>query len=406
MINTMKSMSDLFTRAGLMDCLILDNANLNLNDFKFFDYLKESYSTVLNEKIEKFEFGYNEPGGGLYLKQFIAKHESYINQCEILIDDIVISGSGVTGVLSSIYYFWKNQEKHKVIVPTPVYSAIPFGIQYFGLELIEMVTNLNNSFIPTYSDFIKCFSSDVVGVILTNPGNPVCKYINYSDLINIMKFCVANSIYIVIDAIFEESPGFNRKFNSYFNWIKNYDKLIKIKGVSKDIPYMSDLRIGWSISKNKKLNSDLRYYNCMMNYSNSRLAEYLVGIDYEKRIKENSIGNCVNLERLSYNALVINDIHELTDYLKKQPIVTDVIIPDCGNIIYFRLDNILKDNLHINNSKDLAVWIMDEINVLFSPSCFFFHKTNELWFRLTLCHKLDTIINALEKCFLRLSQTY
>jgi len=404
MISTMKSMSDLFTRAGQQNCLILDNANLNIHDFKFFDYLKEGYQTIFNGEIGEFEFGYNQPGGGLNLKHLIAKHESHINHCEILEDDIVISGSGVTGILNSIFYLWRAQECSKVMVPTPVYSAIPFGIQYFGLELVEVSTDYNNEFIPTYSDFVSTFSNDVIGVILSNPGNPVCKYINKEDLINILKFCIEKDIYIIIDAIFEEAPGLQKTINHYFMWSNNYDKLIKIKGVSKDVPHMSDLRIGWSICKNKKLNDNLRYYNCMINYSNSRLAEHLIGIDYEERIKESTTDNYVNLERSSYNNLVIKSIATIVDYLRKQPLVSNVIMPDCGNIIYFKLDDILKENLHIDNSKNLAMWIMNEVNILFSPACYFFQETNELWLRLTLCYQVDTIIKALEKCFLHLTQ--
>lgn len=399
MKNSMKSMSDLFTKAGEQNCYILDNSNLYVKDFHFLNYLRDEYMRVFDNEINDFEFGYNMPGGGLRLRQLIAKHESHLNQCDIHENDIIISGSGVTGVFSSIFKYWSTLEKKKVIIPTPIYSAIPYGIHYFGLDMTQIVTREENDFILTFSDFVKSYSDDIIGVILMNPCNPVCKFMKPEDIEKIINFCMEKDIYIIVDAIFEEAPSLLNRSMPYFKLVSDYDKFIKIKGVSKDVPHLNDLRIGWSICRNEELNAQLEYYNCMLNYSNSRLSEQIIALDYTERIKEYTIKNYVNKERVEYKNLVVDSIQKLVNYLEQQSLILKVIHPDCGNVIYFEFERKLKKDLHIENPKELAIWIMDHANVLFSPAEYFFHNTDGLWFRMTFCFQYSTMEKLLDKVF-------
>lgn len=406
MEDLMTSMSELFTKAGEKNSIILDNANLDIKYFKYFDYLKTAYMKALNSEIVDFEFGYNQPAGGKKLIEKIAVHESYLNQCEILEKDIVISGNGVTGVLSSLFYYWKKQGVKKVIVPTPIYSAIVYGLRYFEVECIAVGTKIDNSFLPVFSDIKNAYTKDVSAVLLVNPGNPVCKYMDKEELINIIKFCVEKNLYLVIDAIFEEAPGVVQIMNQYFSWAQNYRRLIKIKGMSKEIPHFSDLRIGWLISKNEHLNEQLRYFNCMTNYSNSRMAEYLVSVEYDEKIKKDLSTSYINEEAKIYKHIVVSSIRIIVEWLKRQTLVKNVLVPDCGNIIYFQIDEKIKSALKISNAKDLALWLLDNESVLLSPASDFFHETNELWMRITLCFQYDFILKILEKSFKHLNEIY
>lgn len=403
MDETMMSMSYLFTKAGEENSIILDNSNIDIKYFRYFDYLKTACMKALNGEIEDFEFGYNQPGGGKKLIEKIACHESNLNQCRINEEDIVVSGNGVTGVLNSLFYYWKAQGINKVIVPTPIYSAIPYGLRYFGLEFITVKTKIENSFLPAFSDIKDAYTADVSAVLLTNPGNPVCKYIDPKELMNIINFCVERNLYIVIDTIFEEAPGLNQITNQYFKWADNYSRLIKIKGMSKESPHFSDVRIGWSISKNKYLNDQLRYYNCITNYSNSRMAEYMVSIEYDEKIKKDRFSNYINREASIYRDTVTNAISIMVEWLKQQNLVKNVLCPDCGNIVYFQIDEKIKTALKVYDAKGLALWLLDNEHILLSPASDFFHETEELWMRITLCFQHDFMLNVLEKCFQHLN---
>lgn len=400
-----KSMSDMFTKAGQNNGIILDNANLYLKDFNVFQHIKNRCSLICEGQIEGYEFGYNEPGGGIYLRKLISRHETIIGHTEITPDNIVINGSGIIGVLNSIFFQWNKADKKRVMIPTPVYSAIISCLTYHGLELGEITTQRKNMFIPSYKDFKNAYTENTIGVIISNPGNPVCRFLHAKDMIDIINFSIEKSIYIIIDAVFEEAHCQNiHNIDKYFCIAKNYEKLIKIKSASKDTPHLSDFRIGWSLSKNTALNNALRYFNCMLNYSNSHFGEYLIGADYEERINQHEFEGYDNFEKLHYKNTIINGMKILIEYLYEQPSIVDVLEPECGNIIYFRFSSKLKQILFVKNSMEMANWLLDNENILLSPAHFFYHNTDDLWLRITLSFNVGFMIKTLNKPIQRLNR--
>lgn len=403
-VNIMKKMSDLFTRAWLGNSYIIDNSNLNVIDFPFHQYLIEEYGRVFRNQVEGFEFGYNMTGGGVYLREQIAKHETSINHVNISSENIVVSGSGVTGVFSSIFNFFGAQDKRSIMFPTPIYSGIPCSINYFGLKWNIVSTKSENDFLMTFSDVESSYTEDTICLIITNPSNPVCKFMDPIDLQKILEFCIDKNIYVIVDAIFEEAPGVNNTIPPYFSMVNGYDRFIKIKGVSKDLLHTNDFRLGWSICGNEEFNENIRLFNNMLNCSNSRLAEQIVAFDYADRVKEGTIIGYVNQEKEVFRELVTSGIKNLVQYLERQPLVVRVITPDCGNIIYFQFDDRIKKQLNIKSSEELSIWILEHAKVLFTSNEFFFHDIDQLWMRMTYCFSYTTMIELLDRVFSELSE--
>lgn len=397
--NLMVSISRLYAEAWKLNCVLLDNSNLSPKDFPYWQFLREEYHRVLDLGVDGFEFGYGRAGGGCDIRELIAVRETWLNQYQITEDNVIVSGNGVTGALCSVFDFLSRRDRKSVMMPTPIYSGIPYSAEYFGLRPVCVETEEENNFIPTFDDFVRFYGPDVIGVVLTNPSNPVCRRMDSRDIQRVMNFCAERDVYVIIDAIFEEAPGWGNQTLPYFKMMDGAKNLIKVKGVSKDTPHLSDLRIGWSISKNDALNRHLWYFNCMLNSSNSNLSEQIVTRDYLERVKSQKSPDDISAERRQYETRVAADTLKLASFLRRFPLVSKVIQPECGNVLYFKLDNIVKTELGIKRSWELALWIMQNTRVLFTSAEQFLHETDDLWLRMTLCFKMETLEELLNKVF-------
>ena len=406
MDNEKYSMSWYFDRALERKALLLDGSNLNWFAYPLFDCIKDEINRIFNSPNPNMDWGYTYPGGLTKFRELIAKHESFVEKTAIDKENVIIGGNGVTGVINFICRFLsdegKKTGKDELIYPVPSYSGLLMGFSSYDLKPIVVQTERENNFCISFETISKNYNEKTSAILITNPNNPACCYFDNDELKKIFEFAVQNDLYIILDAIFEESPSRKSKFIQAFNITKSYDKLIKIKGFSKDIPQLSDLRLGWSISKNKNFNEKMLEYGEAINYSNSSFLEELgkqvmqhrVWLDQE--IENESIEKYKsNLEY--YHKKIFEGLDKALELIDKSNVFNDYIVPDAGNIIFASIDKDVCLQHGIHDSHELFVYILEKTNILVTPGHVFGLDIDKLWFRITVSKEPEVVLNGLKQ---------
>nr|MBP3258707.1 pyridoxal phosphate-dependent aminotransferase [Bacilli bacterium] len=400
------SMSWYFDRGLEKKALLLDASNLDWFEFPLFSNIRNEIYRTLEDPSEDMDWGYSYPGGKTKFRELIAEHESNIEGVNFAKQDVIIGGNGVTGVLNFVAQFLKKKSlvlnKKSILYPVPAYAGLLKSIQYYDLNAIKIEMKRENNYCLTYDDVVKNYNEDVLAILITNPGNPSCCYIENENFCNILNFCKEKGIYIIIDAIFEESPGSENKYSKSFGLIDCYDKLIKIKGFSKDIPQLSDLRLGWSITKNVDFNNEMLELGEITNYSNSTFLEALGMAEMETRV---AIDNRVNNDKIStylsekeiYHYKIKESIDKLVNIVNDSCVFDDVIIPEAGNILFIKVNEKCCHKRMINTSHDLFVYILEKANILVTPGHVFGLNPSQMWFRITISRSIEQLICGIKK---------
>lgn len=406
MNNDKYNMSWYFDRALEKGALLLDGSNLNWFEYPLFDCIKDEINNILNQPRKDIDWGYTYPGGINKFRKLIALHETYIEDEQINKEDVLITGNGVTGVISFICRYLsqksENDTRNELIYPVPSYSGLLTGFSGYSIKPHIVQTSRNNNYCLTLNDVKDNYNEKTLALLITNPNNPACCYFDENELKAIFDFAIQHDFYIILDAIFEESPNISPKFIQSFKNTECYDKLIKIKGFSKDIPQLSDFRLGWSISKNKDFNDKMLEYGEFTNYSNSSFIEELGSTVMQHRVwLDQGVMNdsmkkyILNLK--NYHNKIISSRNKVLDFIQNSDVFDDVIIPDAGNIIFASVNQEICHKQRINNSHEMFLFILEKTNILVTPGHVFGMNDDAFWFRITISNNIEVIMNGIRK---------
>lgn len=403
--NKKLSVSEYFDIAIDQGALLMDGSNLAWFEYPLYSCLREEIDSVLNDTKTDKGWGYSYPGGRIRLRELISKHESVLEGTKIDMEDVIVGGNGTTGVLNFIsqiiareYNFSKDIE---FMYPLPAYSGLKKSFIPYGIKANEFVLDKANDFKLTYEDVENAYNENCVAILICNPANPACKFIEYNELKRIIDFCIDKNMYIIYDAIFEDAPMFENKRVEIFKMANNYPKLIKIKGFSKDTPQLSDLRCGWSVTKNKEFNDQLLELGEAVNYSNSNFSEALGIVEMDHRVKVDTGDNTLNTliyinEKLSYHSKVKGTLLSAYEFMSNhKDVIEKVILPDAGNILLVYLNKEKCHLMDIHTSHDLFVYILEKENILVTPANCFGLDNSELAFRITISTKREEFLDGL-----------
>lgn len=405
--NEKLTMSQYFDIGLERKALLMDASNLDWFTFPLFSCIKREIYRTLDDPEEDMDWGYSYPGGKNKLRELIALHESYIEQEEITPDEVIVGGNGTTGTLNFVAQIIakeNNFEKDvEIIYPVPAYAGLMKSLTFYGLMPNVILMDKANDYKMRLIDVEKAYTDKTVALLITNPANPACKFIDEDELEKIVKFCIDKNIYIIYDAIFEEAPLFCNKRAPIFKLANNYHKLIKIKGFSKDIPQLSDLRCGWTICKDPKFIEKLLELGEATNYSNSTFLEALGIVEMTQRVnvdKHDSSNETLEYvkEKEQYHKQVMELFHIAYEYLCKQSHVVDnVIYPDAGNIMHINLNKDCCNKKGVFTSHELFVYILEKENILVTPGHVFGLPLEDLSFRVTISRGEGQFMDGLKR---------
>lgn len=402
-----RTMSEYFDIGLENGALLMDASNLDWFTFPLFTCIRDEIYRTLEDPSEDMDWGYSYPGGKSKLRELIASHESFLENNDIKYDDVIIGGSGTTGSLNFVVQVIAKEHNFKqgleIIYPIPAYAGLKKSLDYYGFKSNMILMDKDNNYKMTLEDVKKGYTDKTVALLITNPANPACLFIDSDELKKIVDFCIEKNIYIIYDAIFEEAPMYNNKRVEIFNMAKDYNKLVKIKGFSKDIPQLSDLRCGWVICKDKKFMDSLIALEEAVNYSNSTFLEALAIVEMTQRVNidKNNITETTKKyieEKAVYHSMIKDIFNTAYEYLQtEKDVVESVVIPDAGNIMHITIKSDVAKKFGVETSDDLFVYIMEKENILITPANVFGLPLEDISFRITISRNKDQFMDGLKR---------
>ncbi len=401
------TMSEYFDIGLERRALLMDASNLDWFTFPLFSGIRKEIYRTLEDPDEDMDWGYSYPGGKNKLRELIACHESFLEGEEITPDEVIVGGNGTTGTLNFVAQILAKQNHFaqdvEIIYPVPAYAGLMKSLTFYGLIPKIVLMDKDNDYKMRLEDVEKAYTPKTVALLITNPANPSCKFIDEDELKKIVEFCIKKNIYIIYDAIFEEAPIFNDKRVQIFKMAQDYKKLVKIKGFSKDIPQLSDLRCGWTICKDSEFMDMLLELGEATNYSNSTFLEALGIVEMTQRVNVDSGSTDEDTltyikEKDVYHEQIISLFNEAYAYLMgEKDVVENVVYPDAGNIMYITLNSKACHKKGVFTSHELFVYILEKENILVTPGNVFGLPLEELGFRVTISRGKEQFMDGIRR---------
>jgi aspartate aminotransferase len=168
-------------------------------------------------------------------------------------ENVIISAGAKQSVFNVLYSILNPQDE--VIVLAPYWVSYPEMVRMcYGVPVI--VTPEDGTFHPRLEDITKVISSYTKAIIINSPNNPSGVVYNDEFIREIVEFCEAKNIYLIIDDIYHKLIFDGRKSpNAYSFTSKDIEstKIILVNGISK-LYGMTGFRIGWAIANRKLVN--------------------------------------------------------------------------------------------------------------------------------------------------------
>ena len=219
-------------------------------------------------------------------------------------DEIIISaGSKILLYMAIKAILKKNDE---VLLIEPYWLSYTEQIKLCGGKTKSVPYNENLNNLPNY------IHKKVKLIILNNPNNPSGKVYSKKELNKILKICIKNDIFLIIDETYNDFLK-NEKFYTLIK--ENSKNVIIINSLSKNLG-LSGWRIGYLISNRKfiqnilKLNQHLitcaptilqmyveKYFEDIISYTYPQINSLI-----EKRKKVSDYLNKINLKFLDGNS--------------------------------------------------------------------------------------------------------
>jgi len=166
-------------------------------------------------------------------------------------ENVIVSAGAKQSVYNVLYSILNPQDE--VIILAPYWVSYPEMVRMvYGVPVI--VTPEDGSFHPRMEEIKKVVSSYTKAIIINSPNNPSGVVYKDDFIREIVEFCEAKNIYLIVDDIYHKLIFDGRKSpNAYSFTTKDIEntRIVLVNGISK-LYGMTGFRIGWAIS-NKKL---------------------------------------------------------------------------------------------------------------------------------------------------------
>lgn len=382
-----------FNRGIEREATLLDEANFSRNAFPMFTTTRLRLIDMV--RGGDVEMGYSCPGGTNEIRNWIADYESQLEGAEVKPENVVVNNGGCTGTINNLLrIISRESSKKRILIPKPAYPGIITSAEYNGLQPFFVDTFFEHGFRPSAAE-ISRHLGDVGAIFLTTPGNPSCTYLHESELRKIIEMAENNGIYVIVDAIFEETSFNDRKQRS-FALGKDYAKFIKIKGPSKDRPQLNDFRIGWALCNCQDLSNKLIEAAEVSSFSSSTLIEKAVIDDircrdallYMLRKRHDYVLECATLEEIvayqkdlgEFKRRIKRGVQKSLIVLQQSDSIDKIVVPEAGNMLFARV----KKTRSVKDSHELSQYVLDKANIMITPGHVFMMPPKELWFRITM----------------------
>jgi aspartate aminotransferase len=202
-------------------------------------------------KLNAGDIKYTPTDGIPSLKKAIIRYTEENYNRVIAPEQLIVSGGAKQALYNLLYALLNPQDE--VIVLAPYWVSYPEMIKMvYGVPVI--VTPEDGSFQPRLQEIERCVSSYTKAIIVNSPNNPSGVMYPESFIAEIVGFCEAKGIYLIMDDIYHKLVFDGKAHIPAYKFTKKdieTTRIVTINGISK-LYGMTGFRIGWVVT-NKEL---------------------------------------------------------------------------------------------------------------------------------------------------------
>ncbi len=379
--------------------------DLNANVYPIPELLKEEIQKAYQNNLTNYP-----PANGLAsLRNAVSKDLKQRWNLDYSSNDILITA----GSRPLIYAVFKTivDEGEKVIYPIPSWNNNHYAYMT-GADALEVVTSVENNFLPTAAD-LQDHLSDAVLLCLCSPLNPTGTMFTKDQLSEICQLVIAENakrgtdekpLYIMYDQIYSNLTFGAEHYNpvSLFPELKDYT--IYIDGISKCLA-ATGVRVGWGFGPSHiidKMKALLTHVGAWA----PKPEQEATAKFYENQDNVDSFVDTFK-GRLEESLKVL---HGGIQDMKGKGFSVESIEPMGALYLTIKLDYLGKtkpDGGVINNSSDLVFYLINEGGVALVPFSAFGDQPSAPWFRASVggltIDEIKVMLPKLEKALAQLS---
>jgi aspartate aminotransferase len=201
-------------------------------------------------KLSSGDVKYTPTDGLPSLKKAIINYTEENYNRIIAPENIVVTNGAKQSLFNVIYSIIDPQDE--VILLAPYWVSYPEMVKMvYGVPII--VTSKDGIFYPRMEDILEAVSSYTKAIIVNSPNNPSGMVYPPEFIKELVEFCEAKGIYIIMDDIYHRLVFDGKQAIPAYNFTEKdieSTKVIVTNGVSK-LYGMTGFRIGWAIANRK-----------------------------------------------------------------------------------------------------------------------------------------------------------
>ncbi|MDA3812080.1 MAG: pyridoxal phosphate-dependent aminotransferase [Spirochaetaceae bacterium] len=330
-------------------------------------------SSVKERGINAFAIGetrYTSNQGSLELRTLVAAYHS--RKCgKVISADQVIITNGAEGALWNILFTYLDRGDHILIpeIAFSVYNTIA------DLQEAKAVTyKQTEDFSIDFDDLKKKLKNKVKFLVINSPGNPTGTILSEDNIRRLCALAEERDFYIISDEIYSELYFGGRK---PFSPLCCSDRVLVVDGISKRAA-ATGLRIGWTVSP-VEICKPMVVANQYITTCASSVSQYaaIASLDGSSDLFIQNVNKELG-EKAEYAYTFLKGINHLK-----------VIRPEGAFYIF-------PDISSLGKSKDVALRILKEVNVLTIPGVAFGAR-GDRYIRISYAVDFDVLKEALNR---------
>lgn len=383
--------------------------NLTIGDFNpnIFN-VPAVFKKHLFEAYDNNHTNYPQANGILELRESLSKYIEKYYQLKFDKEDILVAGGGRPLIYASYRAIINPEEK--VLFPVPSWNNNHYSF-LTDSSCIEIPTKAENNFMPT-ADELKEHLPKVHLLALCSPLNPTGTIFRKEDLLEICNLVLEENkrragekpLYILYDQIYSQLLFGDKKHYHPQQLVPEVGKyVITIDGLSKAFA-ATGVRVGWATGPKEvidKMKSILGHIGAW-SPKPEQMATSMFFND------EKAVENFLEEIKIKLEERLMG-IYLLFQNLKNKGFDVDAIYPEAAMYVTVNLNlkgKITPDGNVIENSEDVANFLLNEAKVAIVPFYAFGTDKNKFWFRVSVgtcqMNDLPIIESQIEKALSKL----
>lgn len=325
-------------------------------DFPTPQNIKDAAKKAIDENHTKYTIN----AGTVELRKAIVNKFKRDNNLDYSLNEVIVSSGAKQSIFNAILSTVSRDDE--VIVPAPYWVSYPEMISLAEGRTIVIETSETNGFRITPDQLEKAVSPKTKIFILCNPSNPTGSAYNRKQLDEIAEVVSKFSFLVISDEIYEKLLYDNFEFISFASLNEEMKKrTILVNGVSKTYS-MTGWRVGYTAGPEEVIKA--------MDKIQSHSTSHASSISQQATIESLNGPN-------DYLRIMQEEFHKRRDYLFDQLLSIDGIScykPEGAFYLFPNFSfymNRTYNGTRINNSLDLAMYLLNEAKIALVPGSAF-----------------------------------